>query len=47
MDKLATLWAFVRRRKYLITFVAFAVVVGFLDENSIVRRMGYAKKSVA
>ena len=44
MDKLATLWAFVRRRKYLITFAAFVVVVGFLDENSIVRRMGYANE---
>lgn len=42
MAKLATLWAFVRRRKYLITLVAFAVLVGFLDENSIVRRIGYA-----
>ena len=44
MDKLATLWAFVRRRKYLITFAAFVVVVRFLDENSIVRRMGYANE---
>lgn len=44
MDKLATLWAFVRRRKYLITFAAFVVVVGFLDEDSIVRRMGYANE---
>ena len=42
MDKLATLWAFVCRRKYLITLVVFVVIVGFLDENSIVRRMGYA-----
>ena len=39
MDKLATLWAFVCRRKYLITLVVFVVIVGFLDENSIVRRM--------
>ena len=37
MDKLASLWLFVRRRKYLITFVLFVVLVGFLDENSIVR----------
>ena len=44
MDKLATLWAFVRRRKYLITFAAFVVVVGFLDENSMVRRLGYARE---
>ena len=36
MDKLASLWLFVRRRKYLITFVLFVVLVGFLDENSIV-----------
>ena len=43
MDKLATLWAFVRRRKYLITFAAFVVIVD-LPENSIVRRMGYANE---
>lgn len=29
MDKLASLWLFVRRRKYLITFVLFVVLVGF------------------
>lgn len=44
MDKLASLWAFVRRRKYLITLVLFALLVGFLDENSIVRRLGYARE---
>lgn len=35
MDKLATLWAFVCRRKYLITLVVFVVIVGFLDENAL------------
>ena len=44
MDKLASLWSFVCRRKYLITLVIFAVVVGFLEENSIMRRMGYARE---
>lgn len=44
MDKLATLWNFVCRRKYLITIVAFVVIVGFLDENSFVRRLGYANE---
>lgn len=44
MDKLASLWSFVRRHKYLITLVVFAVVVGFLDENSIMRRVGYARE---
>ena len=33
-----------RRRKYLITFVLFVVLVGFLDENSIVRRLGYYRE---
>ncbi|WP_291529747.1 FtsB family cell division protein [Bacteroides sp. UBA939] len=44
MDKLATLWSFVRKYKYMITIVLFVVIVGFLDENSIVRRMGYANE---
>ena len=44
MDKLASLWLFVRRRKYLITFVLFVVLVGFLDENSIVRRLAYYRE---
>lgn len=46
MDKLASLWSFVRRRKYLLTVVLFAVLVGFLDENSIVRRLGYYREEI-
>lgn len=42
MDKLASLWSFIRRHKYLITLVTFTVIVGFLDENSIMRRLTYA-----
>ena len=37
MDKLITIWSFICRRKYLITVVAFAVIIGFLDENSLFR----------
>lgn len=44
MDKLASLWSFVGRHKYLITLVLFGVIVVFLDENSIVRRLGYARE---
>lgn len=44
MDKLASLWLFVSKYKYLITLVLFAVIVGFLDENSIARRMGFARE---
>ena len=42
MDRLASLWTFLRGRKYLkyqVTLVLFVVLVGFLDENSIVRRL--------
>lgn len=44
MDKLASLWLFVRTHKYLITIVLFAVIVVFLDENSIIRRLNYARE---
>lgn len=44
MDKLTTLWNLVCKNKYLITLAAFVVIVGFLDENSFVRRMGYANE---
>ena len=39
MDKLITIWSFICRRKYLITVVAFAVIIGFLDENSLFRQL--------
>ena len=39
MDKLITIWSFICRRKYLITVVAFAVIIGFLDENSLTKRL--------
>ena len=44
MGKLISIWSFIRRRKYLITVVAFAVIIGFLDENSLVRRFGYERE---
>ena len=34
-----TVWNFVRRHKYLITVLAFIAIVGFIDENSYVRRL--------
>lgn len=44
MDKLITLWTFIRKHKYQITLGVFVVVIGFLDENSILRRVGYARE---
>lgn len=38
MDKLVTVWNFIRRYKYVITIGIFAVIMGFLDENSMIRR---------
>ena len=46
MDKLNKLWSIVRHHKYLITLLLFAVLIGFLDENSIVRRMKLAHEEL-
>ena len=37
MGKLISIWEFICRRKYLITIV-------FLDENSLLRRLGYERE---
>lgn len=44
MDKLSSIWAFIGRHKYLITLVAFAVFIGFFDQNSLLRRAGYMRE---
>lgn len=44
MVKLGTIWDFIGRHKYWITILAFAVIIGFLDENSMIRRVGYARE---
>lgn len=41
MDKLSNIWKFICRRKYFITIVAFTVIIVFLDENSMIRRLEY------
>ncbi len=46
MDKLVSLWAYICKsrffNKYLVTLVVFAVILGFLDENNLMRRFKYA-----
>lgn len=44
MDKLASLWAFAGKHKYLITLVVAVVIIGFLDQNSLLRRYGYMRE---
>lgn len=39
MSKLLTIWNYNRRHKYLITVLIFLVVIGFLDENSLIQRI--------
>lgn len=41
MDKLSNIWKFICRHKYFITIVAFTVIIVFLDENSMIRRLEY------
>lgn len=48
MDKLASLWAAARKsrffNKYLITLGGFVILVGFLDENSMMQRLQYMRE---
>ena len=38
MSKLITFWNIIGRHKYIITLLAFGVIMVFLDENSLVQR---------
>lgn len=44
MSKLITIWNFMCQHKYLITVGIFVVIIGFLDENSLLRRFGYERE---
>ncbi|WP_294630700.1 septum formation initiator family protein [uncultured Bacteroides sp.] len=44
MSKLINIWNYIRKRKYLITVIAFSVIIGFLDENSLIRRLSYERE---
>ncbi len=44
MDKLSSLWSFTGRHKYAITLAAFAIFVGFFDQNSLLRRANYMRE---
>ena len=44
MSNLLTIWEFIGKHKSLITVLAFAAIIGFLDENSAIRRIGYTRE---
>ena len=41
MEKLMKLWAYARKHKYLITLGSFALIIGVLDENSLIQRASH------
>lgn len=44
MSRLLTIWNYIRRHKYLITVMAFLVVIVFLDENSLIQRAQHKRE---
>ena len=44
MGKLITIWTFIRGHKYVITIGVFIAIIGFLDENSLLRRFKYERE---
>ena len=44
VNRLLVVWKYICRHKYMFTFVMFFVVVGFLDDNSLVRRIQHRRE---
>ena len=44
MEKLNRIVAFLGKHKYSITILCFLVLIVFLDENNLLRRMGYERE---
>ena len=41
MEKLLIIWEYVRHHKYLITLGGFLLIIGVLDENSLIQRLSH------
>lgn len=44
MGTLVSIWSYIRRHKYMITIGIFVCIIGFLDENSLYRRLKYERE---
>lgn len=44
MSTLTGIWSFIRKHKYMITIGTLALIIGFLDENSLYRRFKYERE---
>jgi len=47
MGKLQSLWTTIRRHKYLVTTILFLLIIGVLDENSLLRRYMHQREIAA
>ena len=41
MSKIVRIWKYIRKYKYPIVGIAFLIIIGFVDENNLVRRAKY------
>lgn len=47
MGKLQSLWTTIRCHKYLVTTILFLLIIGVLDENSLLRRYMHQREIAA
>lgn len=41
MEKLLNVWTYIRKHKYMITLGTFLLIIGVLDENSLIQRASH------
>lgn len=41
MEKVQKVWSFIRRNKFMITIGTFLLIIGVLDENSLIQRASH------
>ena len=41
MGRIVKIWNFLCRHKYMVVTVIFLVIIGFVDENNLIRRAKY------
>ncbi len=45
MNKLKNVWGYIRRHKYMFTFIIFLLIIGVLDdENSLIQRAAHLRE---
>ncbi|WP_024994059.1 FtsB family cell division protein [Phocaeicola paurosaccharolyticus] len=46
VNRLLKVWNYIRKHKYMFTFVVFIIIIGFIDENSLVRRVQHQREII-